>query len=186
MTWANRITIFRIFCVPAFVTLMVYYSQSVQQGATDERFRLAAIGVFAIAAISDAIDGFLARFCNQRTELGAILDPAADKLLLLGGLIVLNFVDLPDFPHFPIWFTAIVISRDFIAIVFLVLIKYQSKTIEIRPHWSGKIATVFQFTSIVMFLFKMEWFTWACMLGGFFTVYAGVIYLTLGVQKLQD
>ncbi len=186
MTWANRITIFRIFCVPAFITLMLYYAQSVKAGLTEERFRLAAIAVFAIAAISDAVDGYLARFCNQRTELGAILDPAADKLLLLGGLIVLNFLALPDFPQFPIWFTVLVISRDVIAIIFALLIRYQSKPLEIRPHWSGKAATAFQFASIVMFLLKMEWFLAACFLGGFFSITSGVIYLKIAVKKLQE
>ena len=186
MTWANRITLFRIFCVPAFITLMLYYAQSVRLGITDETFRLAAIAVFAIAAISDGVDGYLARYCNQRTELGAILDPAADKLLLLGGLIVLNFVALPDFPQFPIWFTVLVISRDLFAITFALLIRYQSKPLEIRPHWSGKSATVFQFASIVMFLLKMEWFLAACYLGGFFSIVSGIIYLKIGIAKLQE
>ena len=186
MTWANRITLFRIFCVPAFIALMLYYAQSVQLGVTNETFRLAAIAVFAIAAISDGVDGYLARFCNQRTELGAILDPAADKLLLLGGLIVLNFVALPDFPQFPIWFTVLVISRDLFAIIFAMLIRYQSKPLEIRPHWSGKTATVFQFASIVMFLLKMEWFLAACFLGGFFSIVSGIIYLKIGILKLQE
>lgn len=185
MTWANYITIFRILCIPVFITLMLYYAESVRELRTEEFYRIAAVWVFAIAAISDAVDGFLARFCNQSSKLGAILDPAADKLLLLGSLIVLNFVNLPNFPRFPIWFTAVVISRDLIIVIFSLIIQYHCKNLEVRPHWTGKASTFFQFIAIVMFLLKMEWFTWACILGGILTTLSGLIYLRRGIQSLN-
>ena len=77
MTTANKITILRILLIPFFVVEVLYY---VKAGV--ELHRTLAILTFAVAAICDGVDGYIARHFNQRSELGAILDPLADKLLL--------------------------------------------------------------------------------------------------------
>ncbi|MGZ5504460.1 MAG: CDP-alcohol phosphatidyltransferase family protein, partial [Chthoniobacterales bacterium] len=83
MTTANKITIVRILLIPAFVTMAIYYGQSVQAGEPAEWMRFTAIAIFLIAAVSDGLDGYVARRYNQRSRLGVILDPIADKGLLL-------------------------------------------------------------------------------------------------------
>ena len=92
MTTANKITILRILLIPFFVFEALYY---VSDG--HELHRLLAILSFAVAAICDGVDGYIARRYNQRSELGAILDPLADKLLLVSGIILLSFDHRPRF-----------------------------------------------------------------------------------------
>ena len=87
MTWATRITIFRIVLIPIFVGLMVEYGDTASGGHPEDDWRYAAIAVFIVASLSDALDGYLARHWNQRSALGALLDPVADKLLLLAVLM---------------------------------------------------------------------------------------------------
>ena len=102
--------------IPVFVALAIYYGESVRRGAPLEWQRFAAIIVFLLAAASDGLDGYVARHYNQRSRLGVILDPIADKGLLLSGIITLSIsnwseVD-PDYGRFPAWFPVIVITRD--------------------------------------------------------------------------
>ena len=87
MTWATRITILRLILVPVFVAFVITYGSDPHE----EIWRYAALLVFSIAAISDAVDGYLARHWNQSSALGALLDPVADKLLLLAALVSLSF-----------------------------------------------------------------------------------------------
>ena len=86
MNLALQITILRILLIPVFIGLVIYYGESVREGAANESLRLWAAAVFGIAAISDAIDGWIARRFNQITRLGTILDPLADKLLMLAAM----------------------------------------------------------------------------------------------------
>src|ERR1700722_11717217 len=86
MTTANKITILRILLIPFFVVELIYY---VRTG--NEIHRLLAILSFAVAAILDGVDGYIARHYNQISELGKILDPLADKLLLVSGIVVVGF-----------------------------------------------------------------------------------------------
>src|SRR5213595_3108531 len=90
MTTANKITLVRILMIPAFVTMAIYYGESVKRGQPLEWQRFAAIAIFIVAAVSDGLDGYVARRYNQRSSLGVILDPIADKGLLLSGIITLS------------------------------------------------------------------------------------------------
>ena len=85
MTTANKVTIARILFVPLFVAQIISYVNS-----GNEWHRLAAIVCFALAALGDALDGYIARRYHQQSELGAILDPLADKLLLVSALVILS------------------------------------------------------------------------------------------------
>src|SRR5437667_9916737 len=96
MTTANKITVIRILMIPAFVTMAIYYGQSVQDGAPLEWERFTAIAIFLIASLSDGLDGYVARRYNQRSSLGVILDPIADKGLLLSGIITLSISNWRD------------------------------------------------------------------------------------------
>src|SRR4051812_47323520 len=115
MTTANKITLLRILLIPVFVTLAIYYGQSQRSGAAQETLRWAALGTFMLAAASDGVDGYIARRWNQRSRLGVILDPLADKGLLLAGLFTLSFSGWPY--ELPIWFLVLVIARDAIVLL---------------------------------------------------------------------
>src|SRR5207253_6153562 len=107
VTTANKITLVRIAMIPVFVTLAIYYGESIQRGDPLEWQRFAAIIVFLLAAASDGLDGYVARRYNQRSALGVILDPIADKGLLLSGIITLSISNWsqsdPDYGKFPVW-----------------------------------------------------------------------------------
>src|SRR5580765_5244540 len=111
MTTANKITILRILLVPFFVMQVLYYADASGQAAR-EWYRIAALWTFGVAAISDALDGYIARRYNQRSELGAILDPLADKLLLVSGIVVLSF-EHPPYQQYlatlPLWLAGTII-----------------------------------------------------------------------------
>ena len=90
MTTANKITVIRILMIPAFVLMAIYYGQSIKRGEPIEWQRYAAIVIFLVAAASDGLDGYIARHYNQKSALGVILDPIADKGLILSGIITLS------------------------------------------------------------------------------------------------
>src|SRR6266403_166573 len=148
MTTANKITIVRILMIPVFVTLAIYYGQSIQRGEPLAWQRFAAIIVFLLAAASDGLDGYVARRYNQRSSLGVILDPIADKGLLLSGIITLsisNWSEIdPEYGRFPAWFPVLVITRDAVILVGAAVLQVLVGHVRIRPHWTGKIATVLQ------------------------------------------
>src|SRR3954468_10526081 len=132
MTTANKVTILRMLLIPFFVVEALYY---VKTGK--EWFRLAAILAFGIAAICDGVDGYIARHYNQRSELGAILDPLADKLLLVSGIVLLSLHN-PHLGRFPFWMTATIISRDLLLLIGLVVIQMTVGKVAVRPRILGK------------------------------------------------
>ena len=185
MTTANKITIVRLLLIPVFVLLGVYYGQSVVDGEPDERLRYAAILVFVAAAVSDGVDGYIARHYNQRTKLGAILDPIADKGLLLAGLLTLTFTRWGY--HFPLWFPVLVIARDVVVVAGSLGLHYLNGEVHVRPRWSGKIATVFQMLAIVWVMFQFSFIppVDVVVLAGIFTLVSWAGYMADGIRQLQ-
>jgi CDP-diacylglycerol--glycerol-3-phosphate 3-phosphatidyltransferase len=185
MTTANKITIFRILLIPGFVMLGVYYGESVANGEPQEWLRLGAILVFLAASVSDGFDGYIARRYNQRTKLGAILDPIADKGLLLAGLLTLTFSNWGY--HFPLWFPVLVIARDVVIVAGGFGLHYLNGDVQVRPRWSGKIATVFQMIAIgwVMLQLTIVRPLIPVVLAGVFTFISGVQYVRDGILQLQ-
>ena len=116
MTLPNKITIIRILLIPVFVWLTLDYIRDFQKGEDKEWERIVACTIFAIAVISDGVDGYIARRYHQKSELGTFLDPLADKALLVSALILLSvrFKDGTPFDQLPLWFPVLVISRDLI------------------------------------------------------------------------
>lgn len=186
MTWATRITILRLILVPVFVTLIITYEDTTSQGRPEELWRYAAIAVFLLASISDAVDGYLARHWNQRSALGALLDPIADKLLLLAALVTLGLIPLDHLRPFPIWFPAIIISRDALLLGGYSVLRHFHIPMEIRPHWTGKASTFFTLLAIGAVLFKMgSLIVWLCLLGAGFALICTVIYVRQGLGLLK-
>lgn len=186
MTTANKITIVRILLVPFFIVQVVYY---VETGAEWHRFL--AILSFAIAAISDAADGYIARKYNQHTELGAVLDPLADKLLLVSGIVLLSLNNHPYLNQLPLWLVATVFSRDALLLLGWGIIHYACGNVTVRPRFIGKFATVMQMAAVLWTLLKWDigqgWYAWYGLItaAGIGTAISGVLYIQDGVRQLN-
>ncbi len=191
MTTANKITIVRILMIPAFVTMAIYYGQSIQRGEPLEWQRYAAIVLFLVAAASDGLDGYVARRYNQRSTLGVVLDPIADKGLLLSGIITLsicNWSDTdPNYGRFPAWFPVLVISRDAVILVGSGILQLLNGTVKVRTSWTGKVATVLQMAALAWVMLQLRFLplVYVVAAAGLFTFVSGVIYVMDGVRQLQ-
>jgi CDP-diacylglycerol--glycerol-3-phosphate 3-phosphatidyltransferase len=192
MTTANKITVVRILMIPVFVTLAIYYGQSIQRGEPIEWQRFAAIVVFLVAAISDGLDGYVARRYNQRSALGVILDPIADKGLLLSGVITLsisNWSDIdPGYGKFPVWFPVLVITRDAVILVGAAVLHLLNGKVRLRPSWTGKVATVMQMCAIAWVMLQLRFIPlpYIVIAAGVFTFISGVIYVLEGILQAQE
>jgi CDP-diacylglycerol--glycerol-3-phosphate 3-phosphatidyltransferase len=192
MTTANKITVARILMIPAFVTMAIYYGQSIQRGEALEWQRFTAIAIFLIAAVSDGLDGYIARRYKQRSALGAILDPIADKGLLLSGIITLSIsnwseVD-PEYGRFPAWFPVLVITRDAVILVGAIILHLLiGDKMRVKPVWTGKVATVCQMCAIgwVMLQLRFLPLLFVVAVAGIFTLVSGIVYVMDGVRQLQ-
>jgi CDP-diacylglycerol--glycerol-3-phosphate 3-phosphatidyltransferase len=191
MTTANKITVIRILMIPVFVTLAIYYGESIQEGKPQDWMRFTAVAVFLLAAVSDGLDGYVARRYNQRSSLGMILDPIADKGLLLSGIITLSIsnwsqVD-PNYGRFPTWFPVLVITRDVVIVVGSAVLHILNGTVRVRPSWTGKVATVLQMAAIawVMLQIHLLPLLYVVIAAGVFTLVSGMIYVRDGVRQLS-
>lgn len=183
MTLANKITLVRILLIPVFIGFALYYAHSVEQGAPDELLRWSAITVFAIAALSDAVDGWVARHLNQRSKLGVILDPLADKLLMLAAVCVLSF---SSWPHgLPLYFVILSLSREVLTVAGAFVVKFVIGKVEIAPHWTGKTSTVTQIVAVGTAMLSLEWVVpWATAVAAFFVVGSGIVYLFDAIRQI--
>ena len=136
----NILSLLRILLVPVFVVLMV------------QRKIVEASAVFFFAGFTDVLDGFAARLLHQKTKIGALLDPAGDKLLMTSAFIVLTIPSLNS-PHIiPLWLTIVVISRDlFIVSSAFALYKLRGQK-SFPPSLLGKSSTVCQFIVLILVL----------------------------------
>jgi cardiolipin synthase len=186
MTLANRITIIRILLIPFFVGFAVYYGASIRQGDPNETYRLTAIIIFIVAAVSDGLDGFIARRFYQKSRLGVILDPLADKALILAAILTLSIT--PWQQHLPLWFPILIIFRDTLSVGAYFLLKHFTEQPRVHPHWTGKTATFFQMIAIgwVMLDITLVPLNYPVFIAGFFTFASGMIYLSDCVRQLQQ
>lgn len=182
MTTANKVTILRILLIPFFVVAALYYANY-----GNELHRLLAVICFAVASICDGVDGYIARHYNQRSELGAILDPLADKLLLVSGVVLLSFNHEPRLEIIPLWLTGTIIGRDLLLLVGLVVIQMVVGKVTIRPRIIGKIATVLQMAVVLWILLK--WHSRSLLFltttAAVCTGVSGLLYVWDGVRQLS-
>ena len=143
LTAANQLTILRMLLIPAFVILLLY------------GYRGWALIVFLTAGITDMLDGLIARRAGQKTDLGAWLDPMADKLLLVTMFIVLTLPGIGSANQLPLWFTILVISRDVAIVATAAVINLAVGPRTFRPSIFGKIATaIYIVTGVVTLYFN--------------------------------
>ncbi len=186
MTLANIITLTRIALIPCFVLAVTYYAQSVQHGTPESWEHALAILFFTLAASTDALDGYLARRLNQKSRLGTILDPIADKALLVTALILLSWNHGDAFDQLPLWFPIVIISRDVIVVLGVAVVFMMGKGLHVQPHWIGKVATVLQMITAGLVLIRVPSLYWTLpmWIAGVFTVISGVIYVIQGSYKV--
>jgi cardiolipin synthase len=171
----NILTLARILLTPLFVILLL------------KHMLWQALLVFAFAGISDALDGFIARYFNQRTVLGAYLDPVADKLLLISAFVCLAVLGL-----LPSWLTVIVITRDVIIVLGIAILALTEKKYEVKPSIISKFTTAAQLFTVFLTLLHpylagiaavravLYWLT------AVLTTLSGLHYIYLGMQRLQE
>lgn len=131
----NIITAIRILLVPLFVIYL------------QKHLFLQSLIVFTVAAVSDGLDGLIARFLNQRTTLGSYLDPIADKMLMASAFVTLAILKL-----LPFWLTVIVISRDILIMTGIIICTVANIKVEIKPSLISKWTTVVQLATVFVVL----------------------------------
>jgi cardiolipin synthase len=175
MNLPNLMTLIRVLLIPVFVIFII-----------NKLFEWALI-TFAIAGITDGIDGMVARITHKRTELGAYLDPIADKLLLMAAFISLAIIEI-----LPSWLAVIVVTRDVIILLgFLVfiLLNYRPK---IKPSLVSKVTTFFQISTILLVLMAgyapiFKQLSVIAVYGTtLFTIVSGSHYIYVGTRILNE
>jgi len=173
----NVLTLLRLLAIPVFLILLV-----------DFRYR-EALGVFVAAGVTDALDGAIARLTHTKTTLGAYLDPAADKLLLMSAFVALAFMR-----QVPGWLLVIVLSRDIILVVgYFLLFTMTQHAMEVRPSVAGKLSTFLQLSAVGLVLISLVYprtvppvaETALFLLTGLVTASAGIQYMIRGLLWLQ-
>lgn len=157
LTWPNRITIGRLALVAPFVWLLINQQKI-------ERARYIALAIFVVMAVSDMLDGMLARRLNAKTRLGAILDPLADKALVICAVVLLSLENIAAADAFvlPNWVVVFVVGKDLWVIVGFLVLYMVTDSFRVEPTRFGKLCTFAQlcmvgFVLIAPDLDKLGW-----------------------------
>lgn len=175
MNIPNAITLIRVVLIPFFIDLMIY------------GYYRPALGVFLVACLTDALDGSIARLTDKQTELGAFLDPLADKLLVVG-----SFVTLAVLKHLPVWLVITVVSRDVILALGSFIIYVTGHRLKIQPSILGKLTTFSQLLVITLTLalvaygVKTGYLHFAYWTAAAVTVASGVQYVLRGMRLMSS
>ena len=180
LTLANQLTLARLLLVPALVILVIY------------GYNGWALITFIAAGITDGLDGLAARRAGQRTSLGALLDPMADKLLLASTFIVLTLPGLDLTNRLPIWLTVLVISRDIVIVITVAAVNLAFERFTFKPSSLGKLATfVYIVTGSVTLYFNylgrpsvfVDVVVWASLI---ITLVSGFHYIVHAAKRLNE
>ena len=157
LSLASRITILRILLIAPFVSFMLKINDSGFSAGARNAMRYVSILIFMVMAISDAIDGYLARITKQVTKLGAFLDPVADKLLMTSACLLLaserghvqNFLLPPTV-------VVLIIGKDLFLLIGFLIVYFITSRIHIVPVFIGKLATALQLSMVTGILIAPE------------------------------
>ena len=187
VTPATYLTLLRTLLVPVFAVLAVYYGVSVKDGAPVEAYHWWAVTVFVVAALTDLADGIIARRYNQHTYLGAVLDPIADKLLILTAILILSILPWGDGWAIPIWFVGLVIVRDAVVWGGIAVLRFLEHRVEIQPHWTGKICTALLMVTVAWTGLKIIPLNpiYPTSVTAFILILATSINIRQGIEQLQ-
>ncbi len=177
MNLPNAITIIRILLIPLFLYKII------------EGEMIFATAVYLTAAITDGLDGFIARVWHLQTKLGTFLDPMADKLLITTSFLTLSVLKI-----IPLWLALAVISRDFIIMSRSLLVYLIKNDLVIQPQIIGKVTTFFQFSYILLVLLQSatdipylsNLYGPTVVITGGLTFISGAVYILDGLKALED
>ncbi|MBF0152574.1 MAG: CDP-alcohol phosphatidyltransferase family protein [Magnetococcales bacterium] len=175
MNLPNALSFLRIFVVPVFIWLMLNGGENV------------ALWLFALAGVTDAVDGFIAKRFGMVTELGGYLDPLADKLLLVSGFTVLTYLG-----QMPLMLTLTVVTRDVIILIGAVVFQLMTGSLRMQPLWISKVNTAAQILMVMVtmvsqvhgvLIWLVPWFIWVTTAT---TSISGLVYVFSWTRKLAD
>lgn len=146
LTFPTVLTLVRLISTPVIVSAMIKQRWGV------------AFWLIVVSSLTDLFDGYIARTFNQKTLLGAMLDPLADKLLVLSVYFTLAFVQSPLF-SIPLWFVLLVLLKELILISGILFLYFKKDFLDIKPTLLGKITMVMQILFII-WLFACYFFHW--------------------------
>lgn len=150
LNWPNRLTFLRILLVPAVISCILSY-----EPGRGYLFHW-ALGLFGAACLTDALDGYLARKLRQTTPFGSLIDPLADKLLILSTFVVLCFAPhLPLEAHIPAWVAVPVLTRDIVLLTGSVIVFMATGDLRAKPTLAGKATTVVQMLTLLACLTRL-------------------------------
>ena len=157
LNWASRITILRILLLVPFVSCMLQINDSELSAAMRNIMRYISIIIFLTMAISDGIDGYLARRNGQTTKLGSFLDPLADKLLMTCACLLLTSRQggIEGF-RLPTTVVVLIIGKDLLLLIGFVIVYFITFQIRIVPVFIGKAATTLQLSMVAGILIAPE------------------------------
>lgn len=182
MTTANKVTILRILLIPVFIVQVLYYFKNDQ-----EIHRVVGLLCFAVAALLDGVDGYIARRYNQKSELGAMLDPLGDKLLLVSGVVLLSLHSNVELFRIPLWVITTIMSRDILLVLGWAMIQLTCGKVTVRPRILGKLATVLQMIMVLWSLLKwdLKWMPFWTISATVCTGISGLLYVWDGMRQLS-
>jgi CDP-diacylglycerol--glycerol-3-phosphate 3-phosphatidyltransferase len=181
---ANFFTCLRILLIPVLIWLISIASTNEVDAA-----HVWALAVFMFAALTDFIDGQIARRTNTISEFGKLVDPLADRLLVISVLIALMWRDF-----LPIWMGALIVARDVLMLIGAPVLGLKDKEVreKLAVHWTGKAATALLFMSICIFILwnlpghvNTYGFILFC-IGIAFSYISGYIYISRGIKLMKD
>lgn len=176
MTTASKITLIRVFMIPAFMVTM--YLSHGQAGL----WMYLSLAIFIVASLTDFVDGYIARHYDQTTDFGKFLDPLADKLLTIAAMAMFC-----EWGVFPAWALMIILTREF-AVTGLRLVAVQKGTV-IAAGWSGKVKTASTMVGLcaMMALPGIPVLNWAVIIVIVSTtLYSGIEYFIQNWKCLWD
>ena len=180
LTLANKVTVGRIVIVPLFIATVLNYSPE------RDHLRWVSLALFLVATISDVIDGYIARRFYQKTAAGALLDPLADKLLLISAFLCLYIAGVYfSVFYFPVWFVVVIISRDVILLLGALVIQLTTGKLKIKPNRWGKGAAFLQTLCVLGMILQWPLSAYLWPLTVVATVVSGLIYIREGIRVLN-
>ncbi len=187
MSLADKLTILRFILIPVFVSLLFYFD------ANHTYLRYILLLVFGVAVLTDFFDGLAARIRKEKSEIGQVIDPLADKLLLLAAFIALYAlrIRLPVV-KIPLWVVLVIVSRDLLILLGVGILNFLKIEIPIAPSMWGKLTTFFQMLTVLCVIMNISFLVmnipfcniiWTAAV--IFTLISGIGYFARGVKSIN-
>lgn len=180
MSFADKVTSIRIILIPVFVSLLIY-------SRAHAYLKDIAVAVFILAVLSDFFDGVVARIKKEKSDIGQVIDPLADKLFLFTAFISLYVLkeSLPLKFKIPLGVILVVISRDLIILVGFGILHFLKREVPIIPSMWGKLTTFFQMFTILSVLMNVPFSPIVWDTAVIFTLISGIDYFSRGVKAIN-